>query len=115
MIQLLFERLAKQLKTTYGVASRWPATSWGVPMVGSSIRHVPAASYTPAGTDIPYGPCDAILLSADATVTLQAADSDAAYAIPLKAGNWIPISCIKITAVSAGAVTLGWYRRPNGS
>lgn len=86
----------------------------GFPKIDATLRS--AEEFTPVGTDIPDGPCDAIMVTeADATVTgLTADDTAAAYTTaPLAAGVWHPISFSRITATSAagGTVHIAWYRR----
>ncbi len=72
------------------------------------MRAIPAA-----GTDIPNWPCAALLLSADATVTVQAAEDDTAIALVLKAGIFHPIAARKVTVISTGTVTGCWIRKPD--
>jgi len=84
-------------------------------MVSGTIRH--AVPYTPAGTAIPGGPCDGVLVSTDgATLTVELAeDSGAPITVPLAANMWHPMCCAKITAISGGSVWAGWYKTPQGN
>lgn len=56
-------------------------------------------------------PSDAILLSVDATVTLQMRYGSSTMSIPLLGKIWHPISASHITGVTAGTVFVGWQRK----
>lgn len=85
---------------------------FGALHVNGSMRYV-VGGYTPAAGDITNGPCDGLLLSADATVTFRPAEGDAEVSLFFAGGMWHPQACIKVTAVSGGAaIALGWYRNP---
>jgi hypothetical protein len=71
-------------------------------------------AHTPADAALDEGPCDAILLSIDTTVTGRAADDPASIALmPYKAGQWHHASYERISAVGGGSLWVGWYRKPN--
>ncbi len=83
----------------------------GNTLVAASLRYVRAI--TPGASDLTDGPCDALLLSVDAAVTVQADEDTAALALPLKAGVWHPLAARKVTAVTNNATVYGgWLRRP---
>lgn len=82
--------------------------------VSQTITHF--RPYTPSADLIPEGPCDAILIgTAAATVTGTSADDPAmsVATMPYVAAEWHHVSYSKITAVSAGTIWIGWYRKPN--
>lgn len=83
----------------------------GALFVTSSPRYFRAITPS-ADTDIPNGPCDGILLSAAATVTVIGAEDTTAVALPLTAGAFHALCIKRITAVSAGTVIGGWFRNP---
>lgn len=74
--------------------------------------------HTPGGSLITLGPCDAVLVTTDGAVLtgVSADEADGAMAAagpPLAANMWHPMGMKKITAVSAGNVWIGWYRKPS--
>lgn len=103
---------------TKGGKKRQPATGAGEPqidscgntLVSASIRR--AVALVPGGGDIPNWPCDAILLSEDATVTVQLEEDVGTIALPLVGGVWHGLACRKVTGVTAGTVFAGWLRNP---
>lgn len=111
MMRIFFQRLAKAFTETYSESVHWPASTYGVPMVTQSVRHV--VTLTPANADITSYPCDMLHLSADANVSLVAADGDTASPVTmaLKAG-WNQIACRRVVSASAGTVTAAWLRGP---
>jgi hypothetical protein len=87
------------------------ANDAGVSKVDGVLRDWEA--YTPDPADIPNGPCDAVWVSTDdATITGISADgsvSQTTPALPNKA--WVAMSFSRITAVSAGTLYIGWYKK----
>lgn len=72
-----------------------------------------AEAYTPADVALPLGPCDCVWVTvADATVTGIMADGTTSYTTPaLPKQTWVPDAFKRITAVSSGAVHIGYMRK----
>lgn len=85
----------------------------GVPKIDGVLRDFGA--YTPDPNDVPNGPCDCVWVDTDdATITGISADgttSQTTQALPNK--QWVAMSFKRITAVSAGNVYIGWYKKPS--
>ncbi len=78
--------------------------------VTSNIRY--AVAVTPSGSALTNGPCDAVLLSADANVTFELAEQGTSLTVFLRSGFWHAMAMSKVTVVSTGTLYAGWIRNP---
>jgi hypothetical protein len=70
-------------------------------------------AHTPADAALAEGSCDAIMVSQDTTVTGVPADGGASAALPYTTGKWHYAAYERVSAIGAGTIWLGWYRKPN--
>lgn len=98
--------------TTGGERGTAPTNKMGTPLNVTVYRYWVAI--TPSATPLAFIP-DALVVTADATVTMAPADSpaDLAVAIPLKAGVFSPYCPAVVTAVSTGTCYALYTRKPS--
>ena len=92
-----------------GVVSAQGITS-GEMRVTQSYSH--GAAITPSASAITGGPCDAIFVSASASVTLTLADDSASIAIAMVPGYIYPVRASIVSVVSSGTAYALWHRAP---
>lgn len=101
------------VKSAKGELDTVPGTERGFPIFTRRYSYVVAI--TPAGTVLPEGHCDGLMVSANANVTMTSPDAPEAtpFVLALIAGTQYDIGAAKVTAVSAGTAYALYHRKPS--